>query len=190
MPPRNITLPPVHNTRAPAQWEIISQYVDFDGKTVLDLGCGYGDLLWRAWAAGAKSIVGVDSNFEIQKRLGEIAFNAGISMRIPDPPFVPEWSTIRNYILQRNSGADIIFCFSVLPYLKNAHDILKWIFSHSSVALIECQYQGDGPGPFYLRDDCDMRRWLDKVGFKTVEPIGKTLVEGRGAYRTIWMCSD
>lgn len=185
MPAQNITLPPVRNARAPEQWRIISEHVDFDGKTVLDLGCGYGDLLWRAWRAGAKYCLGIDESKEIftyhlEKR---IEHNTGPYFR---RILIAEYSR-----LDRGSynNADVTICFSVLPYVDNPVTLLHWIRRHSTQALIECPLSGDGPGFDWLKSSRDMRRWLGGIGWQSVERIGETTVEEHGAKRGIWLCS-
>ncbi len=163
----------VHNVRSPQQWEIISRHVDFQGKKVLDLGCGGGDILCRAFEAGA-IVAGVDqdkTNFKKDVH-PEI-------MRLED-----DIETLGIY-----PHVDIIICFSVLPYLKRPDQMLNLLNFRSDFALIECQYAGDGPGfPFLLGND-EMQSWLLEVGqFEKVRTIGHTLVEGRDKKRFIWMC--
>lgn len=189
MPKRNITLPPVHNTRAPEQWRIISEHVDFDGKTVLDLGCGHGDLLWRAWEAGAHSCRGVDFSQDTIETLVKI--KNGLYKTEKTMPYIllaeksiSEWMRIIGM-----ATWDIIVCFSVLPYLADPTATLHWIHEHSTQALIECQLAGDGPGPDWLKCPQDMRRWLDSIGWKSVERIGETVVKERDTKRGIWLCS-
>ena len=37
----------------------------YSGKTVFDIGCGRGDLLWRYYEAGALQVLGVDRNRKV-----------------------------------------------------------------------------------------------------------------------------
>lgn len=165
----------IHNVRSPKQWEIISANVDFAGADVLDLGCGKGDILIRAFDAGAK-VVGIDNE---QRNIDYM-----YSVR---PEVRGIFGDIERLLVNR-SGSDIIICFSVLPYLLNPDYCLSWISRNSNIALIECQYDGDGPGLAHLSGNSDMERWLTRSGFERVEPIGHTLVEGRNKKRFIWMC--
>lgn len=190
MPTRNIILPPVHNTRAPEQWRIISEHVDFDDKTVLDLGCGYGDLLWRAWGAGAFQFWGIDYSSSIVKRGNDFARKEN-DFTLVD--FIER--DIEKWILDvaekfGDITFDIIICFSVLPYLADPVAALHWIREHSTQALIECQLAGDGPGFDWLKSSQDMRRWLDSIGWKSVERIGWTVIKDRGTSRGIWLCQQ
>jgi len=180
MTKRDITLPPVHNTRSPEQWRIISEHVEFDGKMVLDLGCGYGDLLWRAWEAGAKLLQAVDSDTKRDFLIVPAAHIHEYSFSI-DNIDIPYYTSKIGY-------SDVIICFSVLPYLSDPTSTLHWIHQHSTQALIECQLAGDGPGFDWLKGPQDMRRWLDSIGWERVERIGETTVESRGCKRGIWLC--
>lgn len=164
-----------YNVRSPKQWEIISKQVDFQGKTVLDLGCGKGDILIRAFEAGAQ-VIGIDSDPKNIKYI--LSIQPEIEVAVDDIEFM---------IL--NHRVDIIICFSVLPYLKRPKNTLEWLNYSSAVAFIECQYAGDGPGLAFLTDNEAMKDWLLVAGqFKKVENIGHTLVEGRNKKRYIWMC--
>jgi SAM-dependent methyltransferase len=167
----------IHNYRSPEQWAIISQHIDFQGKTVLDIGCGKGDILSRASKAGATTVTGIDKDEEnveyIRNSRSEIEIIA------TDVGFLGPWPKV-----------DIAICFSVLPYLKCPLNVLQWINHHSNIALIECQYDGDGAGFAFLKENDDMEKWLLEAQFQKVQPIGYTVVLGRNTKRYIWMCGD
>lgn len=170
-----------YNVRSPEQWAIISKQIDFQGKTVLDLGCGKGDILFCADNAGA-DVTGIDNDI---KNIAFIQNNfPKIEAKIWDIDKLP----LSTYF-QTNYYTGISICFSVLPYLRRPEITLKWISHHSDIAFIECQYVGDGPGFAFLTDNDAMREWLLVAGqFEKVQPIGHTIVEGRNKKRFIWMC--
>lgn len=169
----------VHNGRSPEQWEIISKRVDFADKSVIDLGCGYGDILAMCRAARALEI-----GIERDERIAVSAMKRYPGLNV--------WVFSIEDVMELKETPDLHFdvsiCFSVLPYLDDPDAALDWMRTVSGIALIECQYHGDGPGPERLKNDDDMRRWLEGIGWKSVEPIGKNLVKIRNLYRTIWMC--
>ena len=49
------------NKRFPEQIAIVNDHVDFADKTVLDLGCGYGDMLLSVYDAKAKNCIQVQN---------------------------------------------------------------------------------------------------------------------------------
>jgi len=156
------------NIRSPEQWGIISAEVDFAGKTVLDLGCGHGDLLMFARNAGA-NVLGVDNKPTPTTKIREI-------------PVLP--MSIQDYLLRRPSHFDVVFCFSVLPYIRDVGTILDGMRHIADIALIECQLVGDGPGTMTEAELWELlgKRW------ESVRKIGHTVVEGRNTERPIWLC--
>lgn len=171
-----------YNSRAAEMWNIISDSVDFEGKSVLDLGCGGGDMLIYSYYAGAEKIKGIDEDDRIisdtRHRIDSTIPNSEIILSIDDI----ETMKIRDY--------DIILCFSVLPYLSKPEKMLEKIRNHSKVALIECQYAGDGFGFEEINNNRTMLSWLLQIGWNRVTNLGYTDVRIRNAKRTIWRCRD
>ena len=158
------------NKRAADMWTIISRRVNFRNKFVIDLGCGYGEFLWRAEIAGAKVVVGVDK----ENKTGAPILNFDLN----DPKRAGFFNSF-----------DIAFCFSVLPYLDDIPGTLQWMAETFPVCLIEAQYE---PEPYNIAvpDDERMMQLLLKH-FKMAYPLGFTTVqiEERGfPKRTIWRC--
>lgn len=180
-------LPEPYNTRAKDMWKIISDNVDFMDKTVLDVGCGRGDLMMRAWLWGARVVYGIDnSKIEIKEA------------RLRSWEMVKEGAKL--YFMEKNiehwserwpGYHDIVLCTSVLPYLYNPDKTLYNIHQDCGLAIIECQYAGDGPGLKRIKNDADMKEWLSKFDWLSVKKIGSTNVESRpGVKRSIWMCQN
>lgn len=177
-----MNLPQIHNQRSEEQWQIISEHADFKNKSVIDLGCGYADILMKCYQAGAQLCCGVEKN-------SDIATEA--SLRVDNlPKAMGQDIFITQSDIERTGDwpMDYAICFSVLPYLENPIATLRWIKYYSKVTFIECQYRGDGPGFDWLVSNDDMKDWLEQAGFKSARVIGKTLVKDRRKYRDIWMC--
>jgi SAM-dependent methyltransferase len=171
-------LPNLYNMRAHEQWEIIQRHVDFSGKSVIDLGCGYGDIVARAIRAGAAA-VGMEKDRHIvrvaQGRFHDVGLSTGAIIH-------GDITTLLD------TPSDIAICFSVLPYLEAPWAMLSWIARNSNIALIEAQYVGDGPGSGWsIKDDDDMADLLGEY-WESVESIGWTHVKDRDVNRTIWKC--
>lgn len=175
-------LPSIHNTRSLQQWDIINKHINFIGKRVIDLGCGYGDILFRCWEWAANCTAIDDSlDHQMEKRLRDFAQNEGFTFYNTD---------IEDLLLTwQPEKFDVAICFSVLPYILDTDAVLKWMSQYAQVSLIECQYYGDGPGFEWLQNDDEMRLWLQDF-WSSTEIIGKTLVKERHKYRMIWMCQN
>lgn len=159
-------------------WEQITKYVDFTGKSVIDLGCGTGDFLYRALKSGAAWVVGVDADPFTARQARETCKENGVRalILVEDIANMPD-----------DSEYDIALCFSVLPYVSNQVSVLRWMSKCAKTSIIEMQYAGDGPGPPNITDDLDMLNYLSLFWDKPTV-IGSTDVVIRPARRTIWRC--
>ena len=167
-----------HNKRFPQQWEIVSKHVDFRDKSVLDLGCGYGDMFAAVCLAGGRGF-GLEGNPTIGAAARLRMVEQGVS-----PSLIWQMDIENIEESMPNSQWDVTICFSVLPYV-DMFNMLKWMSDHSKTALIEVQYKGDGPG--YILNDAEMESILRSYWI-FADNIGKTLVEYRNTHRTIWLC--
>lgn len=166
-------------------WNAIVKKVDFIDKTVLDAGCGHGDLVMYAWMSGAKAVVGVDKDkialTDARLRAGEMILSgARITFVEKD---IEQWDS------KWPGKYDIVFCTSVLPYLLDPDRLLANICNDSKIAIIECQYAGDGPGFTHIANDEQMLAWLQKFCWTGVARIGQSYLASRDLYRSIWMCN-
>lgn len=175
-----------YNKRFPEMWKILTRHIDFEGKTLLDVGCGYGDLIIAAYEQGA-TVYGMDrSDSVISYLLGNN------SNRIKTGKFTVIQHDINLFLSVTNEEDDkfdILTCFSVLPYLQSPKQILRNFSEVAKVVIIECQYYGDGPGLSWIRDDTDMSMLLQDI-WPNVRKIGQTFIENRNRYRGIWICNE
>jgi len=170
-----------YNERFPEQWKAIQGAIDLSNKSVLDLGCGYGDMVMAVHEIGGW-VTGVDNNSDMVN----IARNRLVGRGIPEQ-FIVEADITNLGPAWDKADWDVIVCFSVLPYIEDYSSLLLWIARHSKKALLEIQAKGDGPG--ISRGDGETRDVLSAY-FNNVRPIGRTLVTYRNIYRTIWLCDN
>ena len=166
------------NVRAAEMWKQITRRVDIRNKNILDVGCGYGDFLLLAYHAGAKTVMGWDNDADMVEIASSKTKNLPRAM--VNHYDIEAWKPKLNQF-------DVILCLSVLPYV-NFHETLMKIRIAGKIAVIECQYYGDGPGPEFLKSDADMDAALQDVGFDG-KAIGFTQVKEDRFMRTIWMCT-
>lgn len=168
-----------HNIRFPEIWQILTEHINFNGKTLIDIGCGYGDLLKTAYEAGS-TVYGVDKDISLINKLQKY-ITENFYLVCHDIDYLEDNQELPEHV-------DILTCFSVLPYLQYPDKVLRYFRQLSDITIIECQYSGDGPGFASIKNDNDMVDWLSSI-WDNVEKIGQTEVVGRG-YRSIWLCQD
>lgn len=170
-----------HNERAPNMWWQIKQRVDFHDKTVVDLGCGYGDMVLYTHNAGAKQVTAIERDSKVfealRARLNSLSLRKVRYLNVDIESVFPGMDS---------DHFDIAMCFSVLPYVSDYHHVLQEMRRFSKEALIECQYTGDGPG---MIDDQDaMASLLQATGWDDVRCIGQTYIKTKNTWRDIWHC--
>ena len=149
-------------------WDIISPHYEWRGKTILDIGCGGGDMMYYAEQEGAHA-VGVDLD-------PGAAIEHGLTAQTQD---------LNEFMENAQGDWDVIFCFSVLPYV-NAERTLNNMADKAVISFIEAQYLGDGPGTIFCQDA--MKKILKKH-WPQVELLGHTEIKDRGMVRDIWKCT-
>lgn len=179
----------IYNKRFPDMWQMITKKINFKNKIVIDIGCGGGDMVNAVYKAGAKEIYGFDTDLtnSILQFHSNVPKNVNLCQDNINE-WDAEWPVIwQNKSLDYRHKDRIITCFSVLPYLDEPDRLVRLFRNMAHVVLIEMQYRGDGPGKIIKNDD-EMYIWLKQQGFNTVQNIGKTYIEDRDKYRTIWRC--
>lgn len=181
-----------YNLRATEMWNHISKSVNFRGKTVIDLGCGYGDMLCYAAKAGAKSVIGIEKNLHIAEH-ARVKANVAREYRNV---------TVMNadavdYVESMSEKYDIGMCFSVIPYIdmRQLKNFIAKIIEQCDKSLFEIQYYGDGPGLSIHKCDEDVNEMFSELheymnSKYNIDIIGKTFVPGRNRWRKIWLVEN
>lgn len=166
------------NKRDEARWALIEPHVELHGKTILDVGCGMGDVLMRCCLVGAKLVHGVDhDNMVVAAVTERLAGCPGVSIFEHD---------VQQFLSRSRRKYDVGFCLSVLPYVS-MEKVLDLLRRRVRMAFVECQYQGDGPAAT-VRDDEEMASILEATKWASVERLGTVPVAIRRAERTVWLC--
>jgi len=168
------------NSRAPEMWDHIAENVDFKGASVLDVGCGYGDLLTYAAKAGASRVVGVDIDKYSLNIAEDKLKETGVKYNLRHMDINDKWDLF---------GFDIVICTSVLPYVEDMDKIALRLVAAGRIAIIEMQYHGDGPGPMAISDDDDMEKWLRRY-WSSVRAIGTSYTGRTPPARSLWLCTN
>jgi predicted RNA methylase len=169
-----------HNKRFPEQWRIITDHIDLTDKTIVDAGCGYGDMVKALIAAGAGYVFAYDIDKGLCERLQALNLER-VCISNED---INTWQCDASNFKR----VDFLICFSVLPYLTNPFGSLRIFKCYARQCLIECQYKGDGPGFKHIHNDDDMIAYLHQAGFRNVVKLGETEIKDRNAVRPIWRC--
>ena len=178
------------NERAPLIWEAIHKNINLKERVVVDLGCGKGDLCNYALKDKASRVIGVDNDQgELDIARKKCQYNIGLlrllNLDLEDHfnVIMHLWDIVPDYLVER-SMIDVGICTSVLPYMNDPVCTLRNYMGVFRVMFVEMQYYGDGPGIELIKNDADMNRVMfDGNGI----PIGRTFINGRDKYRTIWM---
>jgi SAM-dependent methyltransferase len=166
-------------------WNAINEQFGqhFIGQSVVDLGCGYGDLALASLEAGASNVTLVDKNWEmVQMAFQKCSKFSGkvIGRQLDINPRTVKWMAKEH---------DIGIMTSVLPYLDSPTKVMK-AATGFGLFFLEVQYAGDGPGPEWLKDLHYMSNYIEDCGFWEWAKIGETVIEGRNTVRDIWVCGQ
>ena len=170
------------NNRANEMWSIIRLGLEH-AQSVVDFGCGYGDLAYQILRDDPHArVICADK----QQNMVEIALSkckmfekrvTGFVCDLDDPTTIPWASQL----------ADVAICTSVLPYVRWG-TVLVQLAQYFNTVFIECQYRGDGPGLKNIESDTDFSMLLQKAGFEDHFKMGSTDIIDRGKSRSIWKC--
>lgn len=175
------------NSRAARIWEIYGESVDWKDAVVADLGCGGGDMIYRLALAGARKIYAVDKDRSLLAKARERVISHGIAIEHSNIEFIQH--DLNNLYMFHGLRGDVALSFSVLPYLNDMRASLKLWSERFDTLFIECQYDGDGPGPSIIKTDVDMRAFLDDCDW-SAEILGSNTVKQGAHERTIWKCNS
>lgn len=138
---------------------------DFQGKNVLELGCGNGSLMLHALDWNPSHITGID--------LGESVLSAETNLSHSQNS---QWTVTQgDLVSHRGSGADLVYCIGVLHHLKRPEQGFRSVIENTRIGgRFHCWvYAHEGNGVVRLLVEplrklcCRLPWWLTKYGFAT-----------------------
>lgn len=184
--------------RSDWKWDRLSPHIDFEGRRVLDIGCGNGYFGWRMLAAGARLVAGID----------------------PTLVFVMQWLACRhfagdtpNYVLPLGieelpagrTGFDTVVSMGVLYHRRNPIQHLEHIFSMlepgGTLILESLVLTDESWGPvlvpklryarmrnvFSIPTTGELQRWLRGAGFNEPAVLDVSVTGLQEQRSTKWM---
>ena len=123
-PPGNLPVRPTTDMAKESLFNILSNYIEFDGKTVLDLFAGTGNISYEFVSRGCGSVTAVDKDF------GCIKFISSTAQKLDMKELVVTKMDVFRYIAVSKHKYDIIFADP--PYqMNNIEDISTQIFENN-----------------------------------------------------------
>lgn len=169
----------VYNGRAPEMWHQIKRAVNFAGKSVLDVGCGRGDMLLYTHHAGARQVIGIDHDPTEAEAARNRVKNLPIVVHLEDAQV---W-----YALNTPEGStplfDVVLCFAVVPYQDQPTQLLSMLKDLGRQAILEIQTVGDGPGKWEQTMIPSKLRGI----WDHVQAIGQTRAKEK-FWRKLYLC--
>eukprot|EP00553_Chaetoceros_curvisetus_P016152 CAMPEP_0204652172 /NCGR_PEP_ID=MMETSP0718-20130828/14400_1 /ASSEMBLY_ACC=CAM_ASM_000674 /TAXON_ID=230516 /ORGANISM="Chaetoceros curvisetus" /LENGTH=505 /DNA_ID=CAMNT_0051676097 /DNA_START=230 /DNA_END=1747 /DNA_ORIENTATION=- len=155
--------------------------IDFENKTVCDLGCGNGYFMYRMLEYKPKLVVGIDPNLHAWLEFNLFQRISGIEKL--------KFEYIRGDIMSSLPGMfDIVFCLGVLYHTPDPIGMLKDIhlsMKGKSKLIVDCQgIDGEDhvalfpkkrytnmKGVYFLPTMNTLKNWLQRANFKNIKVI-------------------
>ncbi len=164
--------------------ELVMPWVDFKDKTVVDIGANMGYYSFMAAELGAAYVVPIETytkGCEVMERVAKIY---GYSQ-------IHTWSqNVKEFPFDKVKP-DIVFAFSVLPYLGQPDPeplriVLRSLARNCDTTFIE---MGDGGSKLdWCEGDEAFEKLFQSSGFRHVEAIASVDSTHAGTKRTLWVC--
>lgn len=112
----------IHGLAGAGEWESLQKMLpDFQGKSVLDLGCGYGWHCLYAAEQGASRVLGIDLSEKMLEVAQKKAENAGINVISYQRMAIEEYE-------YPEDAFDVVISSLALHYVANLSDVYRKVY--------------------------------------------------------------
>lgn len=137
-----------------SRWDAIKRVVQFEGKSILELGCNMGLFSTFMRLNGASRAVGLDIDRDIVQaaRMIAEAFNVDNEYQVQNLDDQKPWE-------QQYQGFDVVFALSVMNWVQNKDRLLAFLAKHPEIVY-------EGHDSFEIEYER-----LSLCGFKNIEIV-------------------
>jgi tRNA (mo5U34)-methyltransferase len=183
--------------RSDWKWDRVQQYLDLQGKTVLDVGCGNGYHMWRALASEPARVLGIDPSprfvvqFYMLKKYygGEIPIDL-LPVGIQDLPGKALFDTVLSMGVLYHRKSPMDHLVDLMNQLKPGGQLLLETLviegGETEVLVPEGRY-AKMPNVWFLPSVAALTLWMKKSGFIGVECIDESVTSLEEQRTTDWM---
>jgi len=185
--------------RSDWKWaRLIEHIAPLKNRLVLDVGCGNGYHCWRAWGAGAKTVIGIDPmllnvvQFEAVKRLhGRQVPVHVLPLGIEDvPPGLGLFDTVFSMGVLYHRRSPLDHLLELKGCLRPGGELVLEtlvVEGDEHTALLPGQRYAQMRNVWFLPSVAALRNWLARCGFKNIRLCDVTKTNVDEQRTTEWM---
>ena len=183
--------------RSDLKWDRLHSKIDLTAHRVLDVGSGSGYHLWRMLEAGAAEVLGIDPSVFFHCQFAAIKSLLGHPKAASLPVTLEEFDAgILDF--------DTVFSMGVLYHRKDPinhlEQLKRWIKPGGQLILETLVVDGDETtclvppdryarmnNVWFLPSVAALSRWLERVGFDSIECLDVSVTTTQEQHKTDWM---
>jgi tRNA (mo5U34)-methyltransferase len=183
--------------RSDLKWDRLHSKIDLTNHRVLDVGSGSGYHLWRMLEAGAAEVLGIDPSILFHCQFAAIKSLLGHPKAASLPVTLEEFDAgILDF--------DTVFSMGVLYHRKDPinhlEQLKRWIKPGGQLILETLVVDGDETtclvppdryarmnNVWFLPSVAALSRWLERVGFESIECLDVSVTTTEEQRKTDWM---
>ncbi|RMG28478.1 MAG: tRNA 5-methoxyuridine(34)/uridine 5-oxyacetic acid(34) synthase CmoB [Gammaproteobacteria bacterium] len=184
--------------RSDLKWARLAPHVDFQGRRVLDVGCGNGYYAWRMQLAGAALVVGIDPSLRFHHQY--LAFRKYVAGEVR--ALVLPWAL--EDFPRTGETFDVVLSMGVLYHRRSPFDHLLQLrerLAPGGTLVLETLVIEGGPGRvlvpreryarmrnvWFLPSVPELEHWLARCGYRDARTVDVSVTTPREQRSTEWM---